>query len=411
MRQLLFEAMAESSDRASLRKQLGTLLSQRNFESLQLESAYLAAISHFLGFSFPLPSIHQLPNGLPLEEWAGHLHGRQVPRLLSAIELGILWALLGAVHQRDDYRAASLKIAHWLLNLLDGESRLMAGIWMPPDDFSEQKLGASWDFLLQLASAMSGDVRFKRSRAAFTDPWIESLRAYLLPKVEARAKFPLSPILEEMTVGMMSYHAKEWNGIFSLSGYGSGLGAIHRKSAKIVTIGPQKAPFDDFSTFGIFRRPPFKEMGWEKGGTGALLQGWTQAADMWMQMAAACGPEEVHLGVRCDVLKENFYMVFYVQGAALTVNGAKTLTKGELHCYRGPATEIVVQGDKEKIRIEPREETYVEIIPLAGGDFFYGSDFLIAFPWRKDQSPVENKFLIFTQIAKIGLYLYNLGVI
>ncbi len=386
MRELLAEAIEPTVDIASLRQRLGKLLTERSFESHQLDAAYLAAASHFLGLSFKAPAPHQLPNGLPLEEWAGHLHGKQVPHLLHAIELGILWALLGVVHKRDDYTIASLKVAHWFLNLLDLKATLMVGIWLPALDFSQEKLRASLHLLLQIASQISGDVRFERALKVVPrdlEPLMQKIGAYLLPKIEKQIHFPLSLILEEMTVGVLSHHARDWSAIFSLSGHQSGMGAVHRRDVKIAAIGPQKGPLDDLSTFGISRRPPFKEVGWEKSSTGALLQGWTQTDGIWVQMAAAIGPDEVHLEVRGEV-KENTYMVFYAQGSSLLVDGARSLKRGELMHYRAPASEIVIKGDQEKIRIQPSEPHMVEILPLCGGNSFYDSDFLIAFPWRQD---------------------------
>jgi hypothetical protein len=309
-----------------------------------------------------------------------------MPHLLHAIELGILWALLGVVHKRDDYTIASLKVAHWFLNLLDNEASLMVGIWLPAADFSKEKLGASLHLLLRIAGQISGDVRFERASKAVPqepEPFMQKIGAFLLPKIEKQTRFPLSLILEEMTVGAMSYHARDWSGIFSLSGYQSGMGAIHRSDAKIVAIGPQRGPLDDLSTFGISRRPPFKEMGWEKSSTGGLLQGWTQVDGLWVQMAVAIGPEEVHLGVRGEV-KENTYMVFYVRGSTLLVDGLRSINRGELVHYRAPVSEIVIKGDKEKIRIQPFEPRLVEILPLCRGDSFFDSDFLIAFPWHQD---------------------------
>ncbi len=394
MRKLLAEAIEPTADIASLRQQLGKHLTQRSFESHQLDAAYLAAASHFLGLSFKAPAPHQLPNGLPLEEWAGHLHGKQVPHLLHAIELGILWALLGVVHKRDDYTIASLKVAHWFLNLLDAEASLMVGIWLPAADFSKEKLGAGLHLLFQIASQISGDVRFERACKAVShepESLMQKISAYLLPKIEKQTRFPLSLILEEMTVGAMSYHARDWSAIFSLSGYQSGMGAIHRSDAKIVAIGPQRGPLDDLSTFGISRRPPFKEMGWEKSSTGALLQGWTQVDGLWVQMAVAIGAEEIHFGVRAQV-KENTYMVFYVKGSSIVVDGLRSLQRGELMHYRGPAAEIVIKGDKEKIRIQPFEPYIVEILPLCGGNSFFDSDFLIAVPWRQDHLQCKINF-------------------
>lgn len=391
MRELLAQALESSFDTAHLRQRFGQHLTQRSFDSHQLNAAYLAAVSHFLGLSFKAPNPMQLPNGLPLEEWGGHLHGKQVPHLFQAIELGILWALLGVLHKRDEYTVASLKIAHWFLNLLDPQGALMVGVWLPPADFSVQ---SDLHLLFKIASQISGDVRFERVSkisSSSLSPLMQKVEAFLLPKIEKQPRFPLSLILEEMTVGAMSYHARDWSGIFSLSGYKSGMGAIHRGDAKIVALGPQRAPLDDLSTFGISRRLPFKEVNWEKSSGGALLQGWTQVGESWIEMATRVGPNEIHLDIRGET-PENTFLVFYAQGRAISVNDEYFLNQRELGHYRGPVTQLTILGNKDKIYIEPLGSQSVHILPLCGGEAFFDGDFLIAFAWSQDNLQWKIKF-------------------
>ncbi|MBS0616008.1 MAG: hypothetical protein JSR58_05600 [Verrucomicrobia bacterium] len=380
MRELLAEAIAKEGDVKELRKRLGKHLTNRSFESDQLNAAYLAAISHILDLPFKPVAPHILPNGLPLEEWAGHRHGSQVPHLYHAIELGILWALLGVLYKREEYTIASVKIAHWLLNLLDNQAQLMLGIWLPGSDYS---LRSNLSLLFRIALQITGDARFVAAAPQEIDPHLQTVANFLLPKLQKQERFPLSLFLEEMTVGMMSFRARNWCGVFSLSGHQSGMGAIHHGDVAIAALGPQRAPFDDLSTFGIARRAPFKEMAWEKSATGGLIQGWIQVDEMWVQMAVAIGSEEIHIGVKGEV-KPLTSMVFYVHAEAISVDDKLILKKRELAHYRGPTTKLTLMGGKEKIFLTPLGPQTVEILPLCGGNYFFDSDFLIAVSWRDD---------------------------
>jgi hypothetical protein len=84
-----------------------------------------------------------------------------------------------------------------------------------------------------------------------------------------------------------------------------------------------------------------------------------------------------------DRPKENLAMVFYVRCDQLVIGGKTTLQAGALERYQGKAVPLELRSGNEKIFIEPSDQE-MQIIPLAGGEHFWGAHFLIAFPMEFD---------------------------
>jgi hypothetical protein len=149
------------------------------------------------------------------------------------------------------------------------------------------------------------------------------------------------------------------------------------------------APLDDLEKFGIDRTcsltsRTFNEITWEKTQFNFRMKGWTKlfAHPAWMQIEAYFEAQKFKLSCRLqeDRPSENLAMVFYLKGDQLVIGGKETLQGGSLERYQGKAVPLELIAEDEKIFIEPLFDQEMQIIPLAGGDHFWGAHFLIAFP-------------------------------
>ena len=173
----------------------------------------------------------------------------------------------------------------------------------------------------------------------------------------------------------------------SLSGWNSGVFSYHKNHAAIVNAGPQTAPLDDLEKFGIDRTcsltsRTFNEITWEKTAFNFRLKGWTKifAHPAWMQIDANYEVQKLKLSclLQEDRPSDDLAMVFYAKGDQLVIGGKETLQAGSLERYQGKAVPLELIAEDEKIFIEPEVDQEMQIIPLAGGEYFWGAHFLIA---------------------------------
>jgi hypothetical protein len=202
-------------------------------------------------------------------------------------------------------------------------------------------------------------------------------------------KLSFKPFAEEMTVGLMKFMTPQSSMACSLSGWNSGVFSYHKNYAAIVNAGPQLAPLDDLEKFGVNRTCSitsrnFNEITWEKTAFNFRMKGWTKifAHPAWLQIEAHYEAQKLHLSCHLQEGQpsENLAMVFYARGDRLVIGGKETLQAGSLERYQGKSLPLELQAENEKIFIEPLVEQEMQIIPLAGGDHFWGAHFLIAFP-------------------------------
>ena len=77
---------------------------------------------------------------------------------------------------------------------------------------------------------------------------------------------------------------------------------------------------------------------------------------------------------------EPLSMVLFLKSPRLILGGKACVDRGSLERYEGKSLPIELQGAQDKIFIHPDPSLKMQVIPLAGGDHFWGADFIVAFP-------------------------------
>ena len=166
----------------------------------------------------------------------------------------------------------------------------------------------------------------------------------------------------------------------------TGLGSIDFGSLAIVSMGPHYFPLGELSRFGIYREgPDFSDVeesfnrisGWSKLIAGDRSYG---SGATWIQFNAEKNQNEIKLKAAFENGKgeDPFAFVFFVKSEEIKVAEKKYL-KGSLASYQGITSSIELACGNEKVVLTPQFKGPIQIIPLAGGDYFWGADFLIAF--------------------------------
>ena len=166
----------------------------------------------------------------------------------------------------------------------------------------------------------------------------------------------------------------------------TGLGSIDFGSIAVVSMGPHYFPLGELSRYGIYReREDLDDI--EESGT--AISSWTKliAGDRsfgsgatWIYFRAMKEQNEIKISAAFENGKgeDPFAFVFFVKAEEIKVSEKRYL-KGSLASYQGMNAPLELISGQEKVVLTPQFKGPIQIIPLAGGDYFWGADFLIAF--------------------------------
>jgi hypothetical protein len=84
-------------------------------------------------------------------------------------------------------------------------------------------------------------------------------------------------------------------------------------------------------------------------------------------------------------------MALFLKCDKLILGGKHYLEVGSLEGYEGRALTLELQGSSEKIAIHPDLSLKMKVTPLAGGEHFWGTHFLVSFPFETSLFKIEVK--------------------
>lgn len=393
LRDLAWRALEDQEDVDSLKKQFSELVQEGYPSEFQLAFAYHVLISYLLGLPPPLLQPLQMPNGSTGLETLGMTGGGQVPELISIAELGSLWMILGYCLKNDTLIYAGLKTATWQAYSLDHQGSPHLSLWVRAASFNQNRLAAHNHLLFTLAYRLTSENGFLQAaqlQKTVYDPHALTTKLQMLipEKLEAPIRLTFRPLAEEITVGLLKFATPQMSIACALSGWNSGLMSYHKNHVAIVNCGPQVTPLDDLSSFGIDRscslnRRRFQEVVWDKSVYNFRLKGWTKAfaLPLWLEVDFAFQAHK--LSFSCFIQEErprdNLNFVFYCKCQKVVIGGRTSLQAGDLNRYQGKALPLELCSNDENIFLEPSSDQEMEIVPLAGGEFFWGANFLVAF--------------------------------
>lgn len=395
LQDLVWRILEDADAVTALKKRFGDLFIAGYPEGLQLPKAYLALISHLLNFD-PLP-IHpeQFPNGVALLDTLGWCESREIPEPIELAQLGVLWMILGVRLKNEVLQRAGLKIALWHVHLLDSQGRTHLSVWSRARSFRLSTLSL-WKYVLfTIAYRLTGQSGFDQlaeiAKGEAWDPKAFPVKLLILvpSKVSSLLSYPLRPFAEEMTVGIVKFSTLEMSMMAHLSGWNSGLFSFHKKEVALINAGPQVGSYDHLEQFGVCRtwgvkERPFQEIIWEKTAYHCHLQGWTRllALPLWLELKARLQAAQATLEVTFQdkEIKAPLSMILFLHCPKLVIGGKYHLEVGSLERYEGKSLPLELQGAQEKMVLHPDTALSMQVMPLAGGDHFWGAHFLAAFP-------------------------------
>ncbi len=376
----------------------------------------LIALNHALA-KIPVPEAapHLLESGAALIDLYEYCPWLSLPYTPLHFEFGVYLSLLAILTKRVDFQEIVLKIAQWQLNTLDINGKPLRGL------FVREKEGKSLDHLVlsyllfRAAALFREDTPFQaiakrvlkeiEQHIKLTNGTIDSLWVLLEKwlsthqQMKSKIPFELTENIYDPSTALVGYRSPSQHVICTLHGEHTGLGEFHYEDIGILNYGPQYLPLSECDGFGIegnalsdhgIRRSMIE---WRRGSF--VLKGCTRMIDQPNSNSSYIGN---YRGIWLDVIQEfrkpNFHLKttflglegwnsvafsFFVKGNLCKIQSS-TLHPRSLDRYEGETEMLTIEGKEHRLEIIPIGfKGVMRAIPLAGGNAFWGADYLIAY--------------------------------
>lgn len=418
------------------------------WREFQLPTALIDFTALMLDIPRQLSSIQQLPNGAVPLELGGHWSWGEIPHLRYQAELGVFWALLGVRLQNAEYLLAAERIAEWQLNALDHDFMPFSGLFTQEQDASLTAL-LSFQYVLFSALAIlkqSSRMEYAaRKQLEHLKVNVENNQLQIAPlavllvgyveKLGLRPEsiqFNLPGKIEDPDTGLIGI--RQFKKSIVCTGFGgkTGLGSIHIDGVQLMSYGPQHLPLGDCRGFGVEagRYSTSKismgsnisckdsfQITHQSRLTGKPILSNSELyahyrngiySPAWVDVKQ----EYKHELLRIDAsflgeIPDEVAFTFFVKAKSCELWGKQTLFPRTLDRYKGDPSTIEFDGGEQLLVLEtPHKIGEMQVIPLGGGESFWGADFLVAYLFNfKSNQPYT--WQLTTKQQKIFLAQHN----
>jgi hypothetical protein len=367
------------------------------------------------------PKLH--PSGACPMEWKGYFPWATLPQAQLQAEAGACWAILGKLRNDANLLSAAASSAEWIAtHYLDHKSIPAYGLFRKESQASNLDVLSANILLFHTVATICGNASLETlareqvvalresseegnlSYLAFVTivlEWIGNVFSVPTPQAISLETYFCDP-----HVGLVGARTADAYVACTLLGSNTGLGTYSKGDVSVLNFGPQLFPLGDCKNFGIertFRPESQSNPGafFESSSKGFLLKGNCKVATHGtptedLSDSQFTSPE--HSGIWMDVCQkyeegvltleispygllsnENLAFAFYVKGKSCNINGL-TVSPRSLDRYEGKVESILIQGEDSEMKIEmPLAAKSLQVIPLAGDNHFWASDFLVAY--------------------------------
>ncbi len=350
------------------------------------------------------------------------------PFVFQQIQLGIVYTLIALTNFDESYLEAADSIAKWQAQLLDADGT-PTPLFLREGQVSCSEFLA-WNYLLNrsIAQLTQSSQAACRARAAIEklkavfnkgqfSPYLLLVETFLqtkstLPSIEP---LNLTETIADPVALIAAIRSKERSVFCTLTGSRTGLGFIRNGDAKILTYGPQALPLGECQQFGI-EAPARAGSGTIQVADSAFKL--TNSVKLPLQPSINSHPAtygmlpppydyaEIVQNYRKDELTIEFTpyrfdeegelaFSFFVQARQCLMEDGTAVRPKSLDRYQGRSQSLLIQGNRGSIQLVTEEFCdEMQIIPLGGGDVFWGADYLISFMTPKRAQGYQWKILM-----------------
>lgn len=381
----------------------------------------LIALNHALA-KMPVPEVgpHLLESGAALIDLHEYCPWLSLPYTPQHFEFGIYLCMLAFITKRDDLKDNVLRIANWQLNTLDLDGKPLCGLFVRENEGSALQHVCLNYLLFRSAALLSEETPF----AALAERSLQNIQSYaekedqpidvlwiLIEKwldqyrVVSQAPLELSENIHDTSTALVGYRSPSQHVVCTLHGAHTGLGELHFGDIAIVNYGPQYLPLGECKGFGIegnalsdhgIRRSTI-----ESSRGAFILKGCTRMVDQPSSSLFGIGDfRGIWLEVVQEFKRPHFYLKttflgldgwesvafsFFINAKECNIN-SQTIKQRTLHQYDGEAQTLILEGNEQELELRPLSfKGRMQVIPLAGGNVFWGADFLVSYLMNHDQ--------------------------
>ena len=236
---------------------------------------------------------------------------------------------------------------------------------------------------------------FAQENAAMRRPLEEANAAFF----EALALTPSHTLrFADHDLGLVSWKSPTATVMCTGSGCKSGLGTFLQSDAGILNFGPQLLPLGNCEGFGLAGRAQKMNLGVSEenfslsytcriGAPHSRETGYGHLKDssysaMWIEAEIEGSINRLSFRGRIETFQpiDKVLFTFFGKGSACLVSGTHKLKPASLDRYVGPPEPLIFSGTDSGVYLGALPTAArMEVIPLAGGENFWGADFLVAY--------------------------------
>ena len=408
------------------------LYTQGFWQEFQIGQALYALGCHLIGLETPVLKPKQLSKGGGLVESGDHFPDGGVPNLRLNGELALIWIFLGWKLNREELIDQALRWVYASMALFDHEDRPFRGMWVKESEYHPLLFHSLYLLLFSVSSKIVIDPEIDRiadsllgllkgvdSSSFDVAPTFFILLSLGFKQLEEEkpysrmASHSYSKSEIDRSLGYASFKQKGFSLACSFSGVNTGMGVFHKRDVGILSFGPHGAPLGDLDQYGIYRTcsfslsKPFRDLEISKGSDHFFAYGWTRTfsskplgetaqnttlnpvsssnlSKQWIYLSLEVSRSKMVVTSRLlrREEKDPLFFAYFVVAERAHI-GDSSFASSTLNQYQGENREIVFEKKGERLFLTPQTEGQMDVIPLAGGSYFWGADFLVAFLFRE----------------------------
>lgn len=186
--------------------------------------------------------------------------------------------------------------------------------------------------------------------------------------------------------------------LVAYTGSHRGVGSLAFKDVQVVTFGPQVGDIGQSDCFGIdFFTSDQNYKSIEVTDDGMDFRGWSRPSgsrDVWVEHRLKKQEKNLELIVSYEIFSSQdieLSEIFYVRADEIRMD-KQTIKKGSLNRHKSFDRRVEIVLNNEIVTIDLKSEAVCQIIPLAGGPYYWSSDFIVAFEFERGQEHLHLTF-------------------
>ena len=334
-----------------------------------------------------------------------------IPDLMINLQLGVCTLILGIMIDSRELIEQGCDIAHFISHLFHPKTAAFIPIWVRECEYHLSEILSYSYLLFHLTSKVSSDDTFSElsstlhgrltkvdpATAEEIPPLMALLAAVIEPSLVEAPQVEFTPKLGDQ-LSLYVNQSEDRIEAITLTGVGSGLGGVLMGDIAILNFGPGQGYIGNADTFGIYKQEWNYSLKRQKEADFEKISGWTrlcgkdlvpqgsccmtslEMSSVWMELMVNSRKSSIDIEARFTALKEGKYsFLFFIRANKITVNENFHLLPDSLDRYDGNSQDILLQGVQSKLHVTYDGLTKMEIIPLAGRNFYWGADFMVAY--------------------------------